>query len=128
MTKNANDVSVTFFALLEILMKSVLPHHAHINQKMNDNSNNIVLRSRSAAEEKKPYNNNTSRAIYQAPPNFKYLENDSSVCQIYLYRCFVHCILCSDEFDTYVLYPILRIGFLNDSAMEKLGLKTFLHF
>ena len=52
-TKNANDVSVTFFALLEILMKSVLPHHAHINQKMNDNSNNIVLRSRSAAEEKK---------------------------------------------------------------------------
>ena len=82
-TKNANDVSVTFFALLEILMKSVLPHHAHINQKMNDNSNNIVLRSRSAAEEKKkPYNNNTSSAIHQAPPNFKYLENDSSVSNI----------------------------------------------
>ena len=52
-TKNANDVSVTFFALLEILMKSVLPHHAHINKKMNDNNNNILLRSRSAAEEKK---------------------------------------------------------------------------
>ena len=80
-TKNANDVSVTFFALLEILMKSVLPHHAHINKKMNDNNNNI-LRSRSAAEEKKPY---TSSVIHQAPPNFKYLENESSVSYIYIY-------------------------------------------
>ena len=79
-TKNANDVSVTFFALLEILMKSVLPHHAHINKKMNDNNNNI-LRSRSAAEEKKPY---TSSVIHQAPPNFKYLENESSVSYIYI--------------------------------------------
>ena len=43
---------LTFFALLEILMKSVLPHHAHINKKMNDNNNNTV-RSRSAAEGKK---------------------------------------------------------------------------
>ena len=61
-TKNANDVSVTFFALLEILMKSVLPHHAHINQKMNDNSNNIVYYGLDPLrkKKKKPYNNNTS--------------------------------------------------------------------
>ena len=102
-TKNANDVSVTFFALLEILMKSVLPHHAHINQKMNDNSNNIVLlRSRSAAEEKKSRTTTTLAVRSIKPHPTLNISKTTPPCQIYLYRCLVHCILCSDGFDTYI--------------------------
>ena len=100
-TKNANDVSVTFFALLEILMKSVLPHHAHINKKMNDNNNNI-LRSRSAAEEKKSRTTTTLAVRSIKPHPTLNISKTTPPCQIYLYRCLVHCILCSDGFDTYI--------------------------